>query len=111
MCGCEHHWDSNMPCTCNCPEHALVRDEMARRADQSGMSDAIELEDIKRLTLNPDDVLVVRFVDRMPRDHIVRLVEMVRTELPHHNKVLVLDGGASLDILTAEQLRDLAPDG
>lgn len=22
MCGCEHHWDVNAPCTCDCPEHS-----------------------------------------------------------------------------------------
>ena len=34
MCSCEHHWDTNAPCTCRCPDHAPVREEMARRAEQ-----------------------------------------------------------------------------
>lgn len=29
MCGCEHHWNRNAPCTCRCPGSC----EQARRAD------------------------------------------------------------------------------
>lgn len=35
MCGCEHHWDTNAPCTCNCPDHEGVRREMADRETKS----------------------------------------------------------------------------
>lgn len=30
MCGCDHHRDANEPCTCECPEHRGVREQMAR---------------------------------------------------------------------------------
>jgi hypothetical protein len=35
MCGCEHHWDRNAPCTCTCPDHKAVREEMSRNAPMS----------------------------------------------------------------------------
>jgi hypothetical protein len=35
MCGCEHHWDRNAPCTCTCPEHQAAREEMSRNAPMS----------------------------------------------------------------------------
>ena len=35
MCGCEHHRDRNAPCTCTCPDHKAVREEMSRNAPMS----------------------------------------------------------------------------
>ena len=35
MCGCEHHRDHNAPCTCTCPGHKAVREEMSRNAPMS----------------------------------------------------------------------------
>ena len=33
MCGCEHHWDLNAPCTCDCLSHKGVRAEMRRHEE------------------------------------------------------------------------------
>ena len=35
MCGCEHHWDTDAPCTCTCVSHEGVRREMALRSEVS----------------------------------------------------------------------------
>lgn len=34
MCSCRHHWDTNAPCTCQCPTHTGIREEQARRPQQ-----------------------------------------------------------------------------
>lgn len=36
MCSCEHHWDTNAPCTCKCPNHEGIRREMADREAARG---------------------------------------------------------------------------
>jgi hypothetical protein len=28
MCGCAHHWDLNEPCTCDCPSHEAIRNDL-----------------------------------------------------------------------------------
>lgn len=33
MCGCEHHWNMNAPCSCDCFSHKGIRQEMALRAE------------------------------------------------------------------------------
>jgi hypothetical protein len=38
MCGCEHHWDTNAPCTCTCPEHESIRREMKHRAETATLA-------------------------------------------------------------------------
>ena len=74
-------------------------------------TEPLELEDIKRLTLGPDDVLVIRVPDRMPAQSIQALGMGVKAALPHGNKVLILDAGMTLDVLTPDQVQALAPDG
>lgn len=34
MCGCEHHFNLNAPCSCSCPDHARIREEDALRREQ-----------------------------------------------------------------------------
>ena len=47
MCGCEHHWDINAPCSCSCPDHAGVRDEMARRSETIRVKVTVDTDELR----------------------------------------------------------------
>ena len=65
MCGCEHHWDRNAPCTCTCPGHKAVREEMSRNAPMSATDHTLtapereNIEELLRLHVLADDEQIV----------------------------------------------------
>ena len=54
---------------------------------------------IARLELHPDDFLIVRAKECLPRETIVRIHEVAHKALGHR-KCLVLDGGLDLAVLS-----------
>jgi hypothetical protein len=64
------------------------------------MSDLLDdLEEVRRLTVRPGDVLVFRFKHALPQERIHRIGEYLKAKLGDDVKILVLDGGTSLDVL------------
>ena len=65
MCGCEHHRDHNAPCTCTCPGHKAVREEMSRNAPMSATDHTLtapereNIEELLRLHVLADDEQIV----------------------------------------------------
>jgi hypothetical protein len=64
-------------------------------------TDLPEIEDIRRVTYNPDDVIVVRLKGRADVRTIQRAADQVRGAFPDQ-KILVLDESASLDVVAPE---------
>lgn len=68
------------------------------------MSDIDDIEfKIARLDLRPGDILVVKCRDRLTRETVVRLQEVIRATAPGH-KGLILERGMDLAILTAAEI-------
>ncbi len=58
---------------------------------------------IGKLSLEPDDILVVKLTSSIPYDAMGRLGERLREMLPSR-KVLVLDPNVDLSVLTAAEI-------
>jgi hypothetical protein len=71
---------------------------------QSAYSDLSDLEfKVGRLDLKPGDLLVAKFKERLPQTAIGRIRESFNAVIPGV-KVLVLENGADLAILTAAEI-------
>lgn len=62
------------------------------------MSDLPEIEDIRRVTYNPDDVIVIRLQGRASMYTTQRVVDQLRAAFPAQ-KIVVLDEGIALDVV------------
>jgi hypothetical protein len=67
-----------------------------------------DIEDVKRLSLSPDDTLVIRLAGSLSMEEARRLREQVRA-LTAHDRVLILDHSAELTVVTPDG--DPDPDG
>lgn len=64
--------------------------------------DVLPLEHVRVLRLEPGDTLVLAYPDHLTVEMAEHLKEKLQREFPGH-KAIVLDGGASFDVLRAEQ--------
>lgn len=71
--------------------------------------DDIEFK-IARLDLRPGDILVVKCQDRLQRDTVLHMQEVIKRACPSH-RALILERGMDLAILTAAEIeaRSTAP--
>lgn len=60
---------------------------------------SIEIEDIKKVNLSKDDMVVLRFSQTLSSEQRDSIEKLTKARFPH-NKVICLDGGASIDIVT-----------
>ena len=58
----------------------------------------IEIEDIKRLSLKPDDVLMIRSKDKLS-GFVKNELRKTLTSVFPDNKILIVDGGFDLSIV------------
>ena len=59
------------------------------------MTDTLNINDVQRLALHPDDVIVIRSEVRLSAEAQAGIAEQVRNTFPH-NKCIVLDEGLDL---------------
>ncbi len=59
----------------------------------------IEIEDIKKINVNPGDVIVIRANRKISAESAFRINQFVIGALPD-NKVIILDGDLELSVLT-----------
>ena len=65
----------------------------------------IDIEDVKRLTLGPKDILVVKVDAHLSREMVERIQYSFSDGFPQHaNKIMVLDKTMSLAIVEQESL-------
>lgn len=57
------------------------------------------IEDIKRLTLEPGDVIVLRTDYDLDQDEIDALIATIKEALPEDTRVIALGGGVTLDVI------------
>lgn len=84
-----------------------VSEAKAKLEELSAMAAALHEQigaavDIKRLIFKPGDTIVVRVDSHLPADSMGRLQQHVQMTLGVDVKVLVLDKGIALDVLTSE---------
>jgi hypothetical protein len=58
-----------------------------------------DLEEVRRLTIRPGDILVFRFKQRLRADTAHEIGEHLEAKLGEDIKILILDQGTALDIL------------
>lgn len=69
----------------------------------------IDIEDVKRLTIEPNDILVIQFKDRISSDTADRMKAYLSDKHPIlKNKIMVIDGDAKLAVLNAKEAEILA---
>lgn len=72
------------------------------------MPDDLELR-IGKLNLAPGDVLVLKSAERFSPDAIARITLYVRRVCGPQHRVLILDGGIDLAVLTRAEIDAMAP--
>ena len=68
------------------------------------MQDAKDLPDVQeihRLHLDPGDVLIVRFKEKLTHEMIDGITQKIQAVLAVPNKVIVFDRGAELEVIPA----------
>jgi hypothetical protein len=66
----------------------------------------IDIEDVKRLTLGPDDILVLQVKGRVSREQEVRMRTCFSNLLPTlKNKIMVVDESVTLAVLVPEEAK------
>ena len=68
------------------------------------MSELPEVEDIKRITYNPLDTIVLRVKEQLSAEAADRLRYQIASQFRGH-RVIVLDGGMTLDVLAPDDGR------
>jgi hypothetical protein len=69
------------------------------------MSDELpEADEIRRLQLHPDDILVLRYKAKLTSKTVDRLKQAVQRVLGTSNRVMVLDSDAQLDVLAPDEV-------
>jgi hypothetical protein len=72
-------------------------------ADLSPCEDSAGIESIRKTTLNPEDVIVIRLDKTAVKPAIIEsIVDRLRDIFPH-NKVIALMHGVDLEIITPDQ--------
>jgi len=71
-----------------------------------------EIEEIRRLELRPEDILVLRVAKNLRPDQLIDLKEQAQAALGVPNKIVVLSAGMQLDVLapTEEPALERGPD-
>jgi hypothetical protein len=61
----------------------------------------VDITEVRRLTLKPGDVLVVRTDEKLSPETLAALRKYLHSwlDLPDDVRVLILDGGASLEVV------------
>jgi hypothetical protein len=67
------------------------------------MRDDLKIEDIKRLRLEPGDILILRMRGRITMAAAEHIRNVFQNEIPGH-KVMVLEDGARLDVVTPARI-------
>lgn len=68
--------------------------------------DLPELTSISRLALKPGDVIVISCPGRLTESDMYRMKEVLRAHIPEANKILILDSGLTLDVVTPDPQLD-----
>lgn len=71
------------------------------KALSGGIAGLPAVDEIQRLTLGPNDTLILRYECRLSLENMERLQAILQRELPGR-KVLVLSDGAKLEVLRME---------
>jgi hypothetical protein len=60
----------------------------------------LEITDVRRLTIKPGDRLIVRTPAKLDAETAARLIEVIRVRLdiPNDVRVVILDGGMSVEV-------------
>lgn len=66
----------------------------------------IEIEEIRKVNLSDGDVVVVRFDCILTHEQRQSFINSIDGVFPD-NKVLALDGGASIDVLSKKNIEDM----
>ena len=61
----------------------------------------IELEDVRRLRLDPGDILVVRMPEHVTKEQVADVTELLKHHLPDH-KVLAIGHDVDLGVVEAK---------
>lgn len=65
-------------------------------------TDALLIEAVSKLSLAPDDVVVIRIERMLTVEQMNSLRDYAMRAVPHENKVLVLDAGIRVEVLSPE---------
>jgi hypothetical protein len=60
---------------------------------------SIEIEAIKKVSLSKGDMVVIRYPEKLEIGQLYTVKEFAKAGFPD-NQVIILDGGASIDIIT-----------
>jgi hypothetical protein len=66
----------------------------------------VEIEDIKKVNLAEGDIVVLRYQQILSREQRDGAIKFTRASFPD-NKVVCLDGGATIDILTKQDIEGM----
>lgn len=75
---------------------------MRLRRRKPAIAPLLTLSNVRRLRLEPGDALVARFPGRLSAAQCERIKDQCERIAPGH-KVVVLEGGAKFDVLTARE--------
>lgn len=65
----------------------------------------IQIADVKRLNVGPDDTLVVKVAGRIPSDIAERVRRMFTDAVPSlHGKVIVIDDAITLAVIDTDEV-------
>jgi hypothetical protein len=70
---------------------------------QDDVKDLPDIEEIRRFALNPGDVLVVRYKQKLSVETIARISQQLREYLALPNKIVILDNDPEVDVITRDE--------
>lgn len=74
------------------------------------MSEQLDIESIKKLSIDPGDVVVIKMADRLNELQREKLMSILRAAFGEKQRILVLDGFITLSIVSPGKAVDYEAD-